>query len=76
MRQRHDRQHDDDAAEDQVIDLTERLAPYAVSSVVVPARAEAAREPVVPTHAAILAALVDHAPRAAAPADRAGASRS
>ena len=76
MRQRHDRHHDVDADEDQVIDLTDRLAPYGVGSGASFAGAEAAPEALVPTHAAILAALVDYAPRAAAPADRAGAGRS
>ena len=73
MRHRHDRHHDDDADEDQVIDLTDRLAPYGhtsdgVASDGSPEGAGAAPGPVVPTHAAILAALVD--------ADRAGAVRS
>jgi len=77
MRQRHDRHHHhDDADEDQVIDLTDRLAPYGVASGAAPARATAAPEGLVPTHAAILTALVDRRPRAAAPADRAGAGRS
>lgn len=76
MLQRHHRHHHDDADEDQVIDLTDRLAPYGLASEAAPAGAKAAPAVVVPTHAAILSALVDHVPRAAAPAGRAGAGRS